>query len=168
MPFLSKKTRYDKSPSFGENHGLVLTPLQKIKFCEYIRDIFYGLKRLVSYSENHQTIFYGLFKQKASYEKKTQIFGQNHGLTPLEKLNFANIFLWVKRLVSYSEHHQIIFYSLFRQKTSDEKNSNFWPKSWVNPFTKNQISRIYKLYIFMGKEACFLFRTSPNNILWPF
>ena len=105
MPFLSKKTRYDKSPSFGENHGLVLTPLQKI----YVRDIFYGLKRLFPIQKITKQYFMA-FSSKKQAMKKTQIFGQNHGLTPLEKNKFRE-------------------------------------------------------YILMGKEACFLFRTSPNNIL---
>ena len=50
--------------------------------------------------------------------KNTQIFGQNHGLTPLQKSNFVNIqglhFYGLKWLVSYSEHHQTLLYGFFK------------------------------------------------------
>ena len=57
------------------------------------------------------------FLSKKQAIKKIQIFGQNHGLTPLEK---------------------------------------------------NKFREYIRSMFLRAKEACFLFRTTPNNILWPF
>ena len=65
-PFLSKKET-EKNSNFWRKSWV--NPFTKIKFHEYIKSIHKWVKRLVSYSEHHQTIFYDPFKQKTSYAK---------------------------------------------------------------------------------------------------
>ena len=57
---------------------------------------------------------------------------------------------------------------LFSIKTNHEESSNFWQKSWVNPFGKYVIFQLYKTRIFYREgRLSFLSRTSPNIISGP-
>ena len=58
----------EKIQIFDQNHGL--TPLQKFEFCHFLKRHFYVTE--------YQTIFLGLFSPNTKYEKKIQIFDQNH------------------------------------------------------------------------------------------
>ena len=79
--------------------------------------IFKGLLGLFPIQNITKQYFMTFLSTKQAMNKKSQIFGQNHGLTSLQKIKFCkkirSMFLW-------------------------------------------------------AKEVCFLLRTTPNNILWPF
>ena len=100
------------------------------------------------------------------------ILDQTHRLTPskifdvcdLSKINFYSLKLVVYRL----KHYQIHFFSLFCPKGNSLQFSNFWPKSWVNPFWKILILPPFKnsLYV-VYKRFFFPDRILPNTLLWP-
>ena len=94
--------------------------------------------------------------------EKVPIFDQNHGLTPLLKLEFCHFFgkeiFYVKEyLLFYLEYQQTIFFGLFCPNTNYGKISNFLPKPWTNPFEKLGIFPLFSKEIFMLKKAFFSF-----------
>ena len=46
----------------------------------------------------------------------------------------------------------------FQEKTSYEKDSNFWAKSWVKPLKKRIFREYMKCKFLRGYQACFLFK----------
>ena len=49
----------------------------------------------------------------------------------------------LKSLAMYVEHHQTIYLGRLKRKENLEEKENFPPKSWVNPFAKMPIFRLY-------------------------
>ena len=81
---LPKFKKMEKLPIFDQNHGL--TPLQKIpNFRLFKLLVFIVCKRRFFFLQYRETHFPGLFCLESKDENLT-IFGQNHGLTSMEKL----------------------------------------------------------------------------------
>ena len=93
LPYIMFKKKMEKWPIFGQNHGL--TPLEKILIFRLFQvRVFIAQKGVFSFQNIVKDIFlpYIMFKKKM---EKWPIFGQNHGLTPLEKSQFLDFFNFV-------------------------------------------------------------------------
>ena len=134
MAFLSNKQAMKNSQLFGENHGL--TPLQKIKFCQYTRSTFLWAKVACFLLRTTPNNILWPFLSKKETEKNSN-FRRKSWVNPFTKIKFheyiKSIHKWVKRLVSYSEHHQTIFYGLFRKKQAMKKTQIFGQNHGLNP-----------------------------------
>ena len=73
--------------------------------------------------------------------EKWQFFDQNHGLTPLENVNFSTFlnssFYSLERRFFVLEYCKTHFPGLYYLKNLVGKMVFFGPKQWVNPFGKN-------------------------------
>ena len=73
-----------------------------------------------------------------------------------------NIFQqWKKDFIS-RRCHVIYRYALLSQSNTKKKNSNFWPKSWVNSLGKIQFFDYVRWIFLSSRKACFLSGTSSN------
>ena len=90
--YCKKKKDIEKWPFFDQNHEL--TPLEKSQFFDFLNFFFYGLERRFYVLEYCKTHFPGLYCLKKEMEK-WPFFGQNHGLTPLEKSHFFDFFYFL-------------------------------------------------------------------------
>ena len=73
---------------------------------------------------------------------KSYDFWPKSWVNPLCKnANFSTFWKWLfdnlERLVLSLKHHLEVFQGVFSIKTDMHESSNFWRKSWVNPFSKN-------------------------------
>ena len=87
-PFSTKKD--GKISIFDKNHGL--TPLEKCKFCGFLKSMSLQSKKFsFSLSNFIKNFFLDPFCIKKNHAK-ISIFYKNHGLTPLEKCKFGDSF----------------------------------------------------------------------------
>lgn len=128
---------------FDQNHRL--TPMQKIKFCDYFKSHF---------SMSKQTSF--LSRISAKIISKLVIFKQET-INNLENFDWPtplkNSIFWlfsnnIFPLPFCLKYQKSIIPSLFCPTIMYEKFLNFWPNSWTNPFAKNQI---FPLFYFGNK-----------------
>ena len=82
----AKNKKMEKFQIFDENHGA--TPLEKLsRFFDFFNFlVFWSLKMLFSFQSIIKQIFLSDFAKNKKMEK-FQIFDENHGATPLEKLS---------------------------------------------------------------------------------
>ena len=89
------------------------------------------------------------------------IFGQNHGLTTLEKcqlFDFLNIlFLYPRKAFFVLEYPKRHFPGLYSLKKKVGKMALFGQKPWVNHVRKMSIVRLFELLIFKAYKGIFSF-----------
>ena len=117
-------------------------PLQKnVHFLALVKtSIFcsYNVCFLSKITKNH--FFWHNFCTKHPYEK-FRFLDKIHGLTPLETVNFLALF-WnfnffhLKSFFSFINIKKKIFCDIISVKNTDNRNHDFWTKSWTNPFEK--------------------------------
>ena len=104
--------------------------------------------------------------------EKRPILDQNHGLTPLEKLNFSTFstscFYSIKRHFSLENIIKHIFLAQIAQKKEDKKMANFGPKPWTNPFGKNSIFRLSKHLVFIAQKGVLSLQNTIKHIFLPY
>ena len=86
--------------------------------------------------------------------EKWPIFGENHGLTPLEKSQFFDflnfLVLYVRKLFFVLKYRKTHCFGLYPLKKNVGKMTSFWLKPWTNPFGKVLIFRLLELLGFKG------------------
>ena len=93
------------------------------------------------------------FAQKKNIWEKGLFFDKNHGLTPLQNVDFFRLFEIFtfevqKALLSIQNIKKCFFLALFAQKKHIRKRSIFWQKSWTNPFSKFRFFRVFYNFTF--------------------
>ena len=103
----------------------------------------------------------GFFWSKKKWEKG-RFFDKNHGLTPLQNVDFLEFF---KTFLLWSKTHSILFFTIqnikkclflpfFVQKTKHmRKRSIFWQKPWTNPFAKCRFFSTFSDLHFWGPKS---------------
>ena len=85
--------------------------------------------------------------------EKWPFLDQNHGLTPLENVNFSPFwtfsFYILEKRFSVLEYHKRHFPGIYCLKKKVRKMAIFGPKPWVQMFGKLSISRLFKLLVFI-------------------
>ena len=116
--FLQKK-KDGKISIFDKNHGL--TPLEKCKFCGFLKSMSLQSKKFsFSLSNFTKKFFLHPFCIKTNHAK-ISIFYKNHGLTPLEKCKFGGSF----KSFSFQSFNNHFFTLSILHKNKEWKNLNF-------------------------------------------
>ena len=136
--FWSTKKKLRKGRFFDKNHGL--TPLQTVHFFEFFRTSLFRSKKHSFLSRISKNVSFWLFLVKKK-EEKGRFFDKNHGLTPLQNVDFFRLcenfsFEVQKALFSIQNIKICLFLALFAQKKHIRRRSNFCQKPWTNPFAK--------------------------------
>ena len=102
----------------------------------------------------------GFFWSKKKWEKG-RFFEKNHGLTPLQNVDFfrlcENFFFEVQKALFSIQNIKIcLFLALFAQKKHIRRRSNFWQKPWTNQFAKCRFfSTLWELNFWGPKNFIF-------------
>ena len=116
--FGSKKKIWGKGWFFDNNHGLI--PLQNVDFLEFFRTYLLWSEKHSFLSRITKNLSFSLFLlKKKNKREKGRFFDKNHGLTPLQNVDFLEFFRT----------------SLFRSKKHSflsriSKNASFWFFFW--------------------------------------
>ena len=86
----------------------------------------------------------------------------------MQKWKFFDFWKWpfylLERMVFSLKHYLEVFPGVFGIKTNMHESLNVWPKSWVNPFAKMQIFRLYKMTFLYSRKDSFLSKTLFRSI----
>ena len=147
---MPKKRKCKKWPFLDLNHGLA--PLEKCHFFDFLNFLLLWPRKAFSvleYQKRHFPCPYCLKKKV----KKWPFLDQNHGLTPLENVNFSTFwtscFYSLERRFFVLEYHKRHFPGIYCLKKKVRKMAIFGPKPWVQMFGKLWISRLFKLLVFI-------------------
>ena len=83
------KKMMEKWPYLDQNHGL--TPLEKCQFFDILNFLFLQPRKAFFQSRISKKSFFRPILSKKQSSKNGQFWTKNHGLTPLEKLQFFDI-----------------------------------------------------------------------------
>ena len=144
--FLAKKNIWEKGRFFDKNHGL--NPLQNVDFFDLLRNSLFRSKKHSLLSRISKNVSFWLFLAKKNIWEKGRFFDQNHGLNPLQNVDFFDFF---KTSLFRSKKHSLLsrisktvsFWLFFAEKKHIRKRSIFWPKPWTNPFAKCRFFRLF-------------------------
>ena len=140
----------EKWPFLDQSHGL--TPLEKCQFFDFMKLLFFRLKRCGFAQEYRKRHFRGLYFQKKKLEK-WPFLDQSQGLTPLEKCQFFDfmklLFFRLKRCGFAQEYRKRHFRGLYFQNKTVGKMAIFGRKPWINPLGKRSNFRLFKLLVFL-------------------
>ena len=100
----------------------------------------------------------GFFCSKKNIWEKGRFFEENHGLTPLQNVDFFWLcenftFEVQKALFSIQNIKKCFFLPFFAQKKHIRKRSIFWQKPWTNPFAKCQYFKTFLELHFSGLKS---------------
>ena len=84
--FFCSKNRWANGPFFKKNHGP--TPLQNVHFLKFFRTYLAWCKKYSFLSRITKNVFFSFFCSKKTHEEKVDFFDKNHGLTPLQNVDF--------------------------------------------------------------------------------
>ena len=127
------KTRHSKKwPFLAKNYRL--TPLENFDFLEFfffLKIGFSRLNRIFFYLGHQKRCFLIGFAQKLQIRKIT-VFGQKQWTNPFGKFRFFGLFLklvfsCLKIILFFKEYQKTIFPYWLCPKSTNEKNSHFWP-----------------------------------------
>ena len=136
---------------FDQQDGL--TPLEKWQFSTVWNCYFYSLERRFFVLEYHERHFPGLYCLKKKVWKMPLV-DQNHGFTPLEKVEFSTVwtscFYSLERRFFVLEYNERHFLGLYCLKKKVGKAAIFGPQPSVNPIWKMSIFRPFDLLVFIA------------------
>ena len=129
--------------------------------------VFIAQKGVFSLQNIIKDIFLGYIAQKKKLEKWS-FFDQNHGLTPMKKFlifDFLNFMFLQPRKSFFRARISLKTFSwgIFAKK-KDGKMAIFGPKTWVNPFAKMSIFRLFELFVFIAQKSVFAFQNIIKDI----
>ena len=83
----------------------------------------------------------------------TNPFAKNANFQPFKYQRFCSLESFL-----YQECRQTLFLIDYNQNKQGEETSNFWPRSWTNPFAKNGNFLTFKYQRFCSLEKVFLYQ----------
>ena len=99
LAYISEKRKLEKWPFLDQSHGL--TPLEKCQFFDFMKLLFFRLKRCGFAQEYRKRHFRGLYFQNKKVGKKA-IFGPKPWINPLGKRSNLRLFKLLVFLVQKS------------------------------------------------------------------
>ena len=136
----SKKKHMRKRSVFWQKPWT--NPFAKCRFFRLCENCTFGVqKTLFSIQNIKKCFFLAFFAKKKNIFENGRFFDKNHGLTPLENVDFFRLcenftFEVPKALLSIQNIKECFFLAFFAQKEHIRKRSIFWQKPWTKPFTK--------------------------------
>ena len=115
--------------------------MQNVDCFEFFRSSLFRSKNHSFLSRITKNVSLWLFFVKKKGITKRLIFWQNHGLTPLQNVDFFRLFenftfKVQKALFSVQNIKKCFFLAFLAKKRHIRKRSIFWQKPWTNPFPK--------------------------------
>ena len=125
-----------------------------------------GLKSILFYSE-YQKLFLSGFLSSKEHIGKGRFFGKNHGLTPLQNVNFLEFlrtfFLWPKKHSFLSRISKNVSSCLSLLKKKIWKTGQFFDKNHgLTPFQNVDFFDFFWTSLFTSKKHSFLSRRSKK------
>ena len=169
--FWLKKKPEKKVDFLDKNHGL--TPLQNGDFFWLCENFTFEVQRtfFLSRISKNVSLWHFLLKKK-KHMKKSRFFDKNHGLTPLQNVDFFDLFrtslFRSKKLYFLSRISKNLSFWLFWNNKRIKKKI-FWQKQWTNPFAKCRFFFDFVRTSLLGsKKLYFQSRISKNVSFWLF
>ena len=130
--FAPKKKHMKNGRYFDKNHGL--TPLQNVDFFDFARVSLFRFKKHFFLSRISKNVSLWLFLLKRNIWEKGRFFDKNHGLTPLQNVDFFRLcenftFEVQKTLFSIQNIKRMFLSCFFAQKKTYKKNVDFLTKT---------------------------------------
>ena len=183
---LEKKNILEKGRFFEKSHGLTL--LQNVDFFDFARTSLFRSKKNSFPSRRSKNASCWLSLLKRTDKEKVHFFGENHGLTPFQNVDFLNIFrtylLWSKKHSFLSRISKNVFFCFFfrskknsflsrrsknascwlslLKRTDKEKVHFFGENHGLTPFQNVDFLNIFRTYLLWSKKHSFLSRISKN------
>ena len=152
--FLLKKNIWEKGRFFDKNHG------QNVDFFDFARISLFGSKKHSLLSRIKKNVSFWLFWLKKNVRKRL-IFYKHHGLTPLQNVDFFQLFENFtfevqKALVPIPTFKKCFFLAFLAKKKHTRKRSIFRQKPCTNPFAKCRFfSTVWELHFWGPKSLIF-------------
>ena len=157
--FLLKKTNIsEKGRFFDKSHGVTL--LENVDFFRLCENFTFEVQKALFSIQNIKECFFLAFLARKKHLKKRSIFWENHGLTPLQNVDFCDFFRSSPfRSKKYSFLSRISknpsFWLFWLKKKHKKKRSIFWQKPWTNPFLKEGFFRLFENFTFKVQRTFF-------------
>ena len=114
---------------------------------------FYSLERLVFSLKHYLDVFQGVFSIKTDMQESSDFWPKSWVNPFCKNANLSTFWKWpfysLERLVFSVKHYLEVFPGVLSIKTNMHESSNFWIKSWANPFEKMQILRLFENDLFI-------------------
>ena len=115
----------------------------------------------------------GFFLLKKNIWEKGRFFDKNHGLTPLQNVDF---FYFARISLFGSKKHSLLsrikknvsFWHFWLKKNHIRKKLIVWEKPWTNPVAKCRFFDFATTSLFRSKKDSFLSRISKTLSFWLF
>ena len=82
------------------------------------------------------------------------------------QLSNINVFFSLEKPFLYPENCQTFFLINLAEESEGKETSNFWPKSWTNPFAKNANFSTSKYQLICRLEKDFCVRNVSEHSFW--
>ena len=128
---LLRKKHIRKRSVFDKNHGV--TPLENVDFLEFFRTFLLWSKNHSFLSRIWKNVSFWLFLLKKNIWEKGRFFDKNHGLNPLQNVDFFDFFR--TSLFRFKKHSLLsriwknVFFGFFWPKKTYEKKVDFLTKT---------------------------------------
>ena len=131
-------------------------------FSKFLELHFSGLKSILFYPEYQKMFLSGFFGQKKIWEKGWYS-DKNHGLTPLQNVDFFRLrenftFEVQKTFIFYPEYYKNSFFWLFLLKKTYKKKVDFLTKTMETPLQNADFFYFARVSLFRSKKHSLLSR----------
>ena len=131
-------------------------------FSKFLELHFSGLKSILVYPEYQKMFLSGFFGQKKIWEKGWYS-DKNHGLTPLQNVDFFRLrenftFEVQKTFIFYPEYYKNSFFWLFLLKKTYKKKVDFLTKTMETPLQNADFFYFARVSLFRSKKHSLLSR----------
>ena len=157
---------------FDKNHGL--TPLQNVDFFDFARVSLFRFKKHFFLSRISKNVSLWLFLLKRNIWEKGRFFDKNHGLTPLQNVDFFRLcenftFEVQKTLFSIQNIKKCFFLASFAPKKKHMKNGLFFDKNHgLTPLQNIDFFRLFQISTFELQKALFSIQNIKKSFFLPF
>ena len=130
-------------------------------------------KAFFSFQNNKKSFFLAFFAQKKNKWEKGRFFDKNHGLTPLQNVDYLEFFrtylLWSKKHSFLSRIlKNVSFWLSLLKKNIWEKGRFFEKNHGLTPWQNVHFFDFFRTSLFRSKKHSFLSRISKNASFWFF
>ena len=143
--------------------------MQNIDFLGFFRTYLLWPKKHSFLSKILKNVSFWLSLLKKNIWEKGRFFDKNHGLNPLQNVDFFDFF---RTSLFRSKKHSLVsrisktvsFWLFFAEKKHIRKRSIFWQKPWTNPFAKCRFFSTLWQLLFWGPKS-FIFYPENQKML---
>ena len=162
---------WGKGRFVDKNHGL--TPLQNVHSLEFLRTSLFRSKKLYFLSRISKIVSFFLFCRKKILQEKGRFLQKNHWLTPLQNVDFLEIFrtflFWSKKHSVLSRISKNVFFSLFLLRKKIWGKGRFFDKNHrLTPLQNADFFRLCENFTFVVQKTLFSIQNIKKCFFLPF